>query len=304
MSGLKPYRYAVFFAALIIAFFCSDFKSMGNRPTKPLDFFKPNKIFVAAHRCGWRYAPENSVEALKKCIEDGVDIAEIDLKRTKDRQLIVLHDNTLDRSTTGKGNPEDYTLVEIKKMHIRDGSGHPTNCRIATLKEILTIAKDKIIIDVDKGIEFFDEANSLIDSMNMTSQIIFNVNDVPFESLMKKTETVNPNLWLIVIVSPSSRTTESIIKSYQSHPNTIVQTVFSTDTVSILQQIPTIKSRNPIWFNALWPEHNANHDDDIAVLKNKPDESWGWLIKHGATIIQTDRPKELLEYLKKRKLHQ
>ena len=52
-----------------------------------------------------------------------------------------------------------------------------------------------------------------------------------------------------------------------------------------------------IWLNSLWPSLNAGHDDDRAVEEEDPDGSWGWLLEQGATLIQTDRPAELIQYL-------
>ena len=60
-------------------------------------------IMVVAHRGDWRNAPENSIQAVLNCIEMGIEIVEIDIRMTKDSQLIVIHDKTLDRTTTGKG---------------------------------------------------------------------------------------------------------------------------------------------------------------------------------------------------------
>lgn len=263
---------------------------------------KNNEILVAAHRCSWRTAPENSIQALKDCIEMGVDIAEIDLKRTKDNQLIVMHDKTIDRTTTGKGKPEDYTLEEIKKLRLKAATGHPTRHTIPTFEEMLLAAKDKILVNIDKGYPYFEQAMEIVQRLNMTHQVIYNVeNDLPYDSLIVRHKGLDSQLYIMVVVNPSSPETDKIIDSYKSHKRTIIQTVFATDTVRILPRIPEIRKMNPVWFNALWPEHSAGHDDDIAVEENKPDETWGWLIKKGATIIQTDRPKELTKYIHKLK---
>ena len=61
------------------------------------------KVLVVAHRGDWRNAPENSLQAFQNCIAMGVDMIEIDLKMTKDNQLVIMHDNTIDRTTDGKG---------------------------------------------------------------------------------------------------------------------------------------------------------------------------------------------------------
>lgn len=60
------------------------------------------KVLVVAHRGDWRNAPENSLQAFQNCIAMGVDMIEIDLKMTKDNQLVIMHDNTIDRTTDGK----------------------------------------------------------------------------------------------------------------------------------------------------------------------------------------------------------
>ena len=77
-------------------------------------FDDTHSVLVVSHRADWRNAPENSLQAIKNCIAMGIDMVEIDLKKTKDGQLILLHDKTIDRTTTGKGKPEDYTLAELR----------------------------------------------------------------------------------------------------------------------------------------------------------------------------------------------
>ncbi|HMG07260.1 MAG TPA: hypothetical protein VK609_02060 [Mucilaginibacter sp.] len=57
-----------------------------------------------------------------------------------------------------------------------------------------------------------------------------------------------------------------------------------------------------IWINSLWPSLNGGHADDVAVDELNTKDSWDWLIAHSATMIQTDRPKELLAYLRKKSL--
>ena len=64
---------------------------------------------VVAHRGDWRYAPENSIAAIEHSIDVGVDVVELDLQMTKDSVLIVMHDGTLNRTTTGKGKVNEWT---------------------------------------------------------------------------------------------------------------------------------------------------------------------------------------------------
>ena len=63
-----------------------------------------DRVLVVSHRADWRNAPENSLQGIQNCIDMGVDMVEIDLKKTKDGHLVVMHDKTINRTMTGKGN--------------------------------------------------------------------------------------------------------------------------------------------------------------------------------------------------------
>ena len=68
-----------------------------------------DKVLVACHRGDWRNWPENSLAAIESVIGMGADIMELDLKLTKDSVLVVCHDRTIDRTTSGKGRVCDTT---------------------------------------------------------------------------------------------------------------------------------------------------------------------------------------------------
>src|SRR5690606_30766812 len=64
---------------------------------------RADDVMVVAHRACWKEAPENSVAAIQDCIEMGVDMVEIDVQATADGQLVLMHDDTVDRTTNGSG---------------------------------------------------------------------------------------------------------------------------------------------------------------------------------------------------------
>jgi len=93
-------------------------QSIGKSEQAPIEQLKelllqPSKtyVMVVAHRGDWRKFPENSIPAIQSCIAMGVDMVEIDLAMTKDSVLILMHDKTLDRTTTGKGKVSDHSLM-------------------------------------------------------------------------------------------------------------------------------------------------------------------------------------------------
>ena len=264
-----------------------------------------NHILISSHRGDWRNAPENSIQSLKNVIAMGVDICELDLKKTKDGHLVILHDNTIDRTMTGKGKPADFILPQLKEMWLKDGAGHKTQHKIPTFEEFTDVSKDKILLCIDKGFDYFDEAMDIVNKKNMASQIIMNVPGITLDSLKSLGfRNYTDDIMLNVIVSPRQPDLEKVIRSYTKRKRTIIHPTFATEKEYVVQLLPDIRERGlGLWLNALWPEHNANHHDDRAIEQNQPDETWGWLVNKGATIIQTDRPRELLDYLRKKKLH-
>ncbi|APH13561.1 glycerophosphoryl diester phosphodiesterase family protein [Clostridium sporogenes] len=104
-----------------------------------------------AHRGASSLAPENTLESFKKAIELKCDGIELDVHMTRDNQLIVIHDEFLDRTTNGTGSVRNLTLNEIKKL---DAGSHFSNkfkySKIPTLKEALDlIVPSNILLDVE-----------------------------------------------------------------------------------------------------------------------------------------------------------
>ena len=119
-------------------------------------------VMVVAHRGCWRMAPENSVLAIKECAGLGVDMVEIDVRRTRDGHLVVIHDETVDRTTDGKGKVQDLGLAQITALHLREGLGGDvaliTDHRIPTLEQALAAAKGRILINLDAKGDVRDQA--------------------------------------------------------------------------------------------------------------------------------------------------
>src|SRR5262245_32409234 len=105
----------------------------------------PRPIQVMAHRGMAMAAPENSRAAVAMCAEDFVEWAEIDVRLTKDGRHVVIHNDTLDATTDGRGRVADFTLEELEKLDA--GSWLPPSfcgSRLQTLAEVLDAAKGKV----------------------------------------------------------------------------------------------------------------------------------------------------------------
>lgn len=98
---------------------------------------KSQKIEIAAHRGDSASFSENTMPAFISAYDKGADYIELDLHQTKDGVIVVIHDSTLDRTTTGTGKVSEYTYEEIRKLDAGGGAYVPT------FEEVLALAKDK-----------------------------------------------------------------------------------------------------------------------------------------------------------------
>lgn len=106
-------------------------------------YLELKKIKVTGHRGAGILEPENTIRAIRKGIELGVDMVEIDVRITKDGKAAVIHDVTLDRTTNGRGKVSDFTLAELRKLDAGKGE------KIPTLDEVISVIKGKVILHVE-----------------------------------------------------------------------------------------------------------------------------------------------------------
>jgi glycerophosphoryl diester phosphodiesterase len=160
---------------LVILIFVSLSVLAKDRAEKLRDnlFNNPKYVTIVAHRGDWRSHPENSIPAFESCIEMGIDMIEIDVQRTKDGQLVLMHDRTVDRCTNGKGKIADMTYAEIQKLRLRpQHSASVARNHIPTLEEVLNLCKGKILINIDKGYDYFQQVYELMEKTGTTHQVI------------------------------------------------------------------------------------------------------------------------------------
>jgi glycerophosphoryl diester phosphodiesterase len=273
-----------------------------NSATILKDYLHNTNVLVVAHRGDWRNACENSILAIENAIEMGVDIIEIDLKKTADNELILMHDYTLNRTTTGKGFVKDHTLEEIKNLYLKDGAGHKTLFKVPTLREALLFAKGKVLINLDQSFEYFNAVLPILKETNTIDQIIIKGYNLPLIKVKEKLGTYYDSIQYMPIIKLGIKGYKDLFKEIEEYPFEGVEFTFVSDTISEVNKLHEFdKKGTRVWVNSLWAEHNSGHHDDRAL--KDPDNSYGWLISKGINIIQTDRPQLLLEYLRNKNLH-
>lgn len=262
-----------------------------------------SSVIVVAHRGDWRNFPENSLEAIDNAIKMGVDIVELDVKRTKDGELILMHDRTLDRTTTGKGLVSENTLSDIRKLNLRNGCNIRTIHKVPTLEEALLHAKGKIMINLDQADLYFDQIYELMKKTGTTKQIIMKGRK-PVAEVKKQFGSYLEDVIYMPIVDLDVAGAEKQIEAFIKDMSPVAfELLFVKDTNLIPKKLATtLNGRSLIWYNTLWDTMAGGHDDDMSL--QNPDSGYGYLIDIlGCRIIQTDRPAYLLDYLRKRKLH-
>ena len=107
-------------------------------------------LLIAGHRGGMvKGFPENSIATFENTLKHTPAFFEIDPRLTKDSVIVLMHDATLDRTTTGTGKLSDYTFEELKKLRLKDFEGNITGYSIPTLSEVIEWARGKTIINLD-----------------------------------------------------------------------------------------------------------------------------------------------------------
>jgi glycerophosphoryl diester phosphodiesterase len=94
----------------------------------------------AAHRGGAALWPENSLLAFRNALALGADFLELDVHLSRDGEVMVIHDATLDRTTDGSGPVRERTAAELRALHLKDGGGAPTAEPVPTLDEVVALA--------------------------------------------------------------------------------------------------------------------------------------------------------------------
>ena len=111
----------------------------------------PGKVWVMTHRSHTtdHSIPENSVAAVNAAIQAGADVIETDTHRTRDGQIVISHDESLDKHSNGSGSIPGLTLKEIKRCNLTDRDGNLTDEKVPTLEEFLLAARGKAYVNLD-----------------------------------------------------------------------------------------------------------------------------------------------------------
>ena len=258
-------------------------------------------VVVVSHRGDWRNYPENSIPAIESVIRMGVDMMELDLKMTKDSVLVLCHDWTLDRTTTGHGPVSDYTYEELLQFDLKRGHGIAIpGLKIPTLRQALEVCKDRITVNVDQGYEYYDQVLEIADELGVTDQLLIKGGHLWPEVQAKLAEHPHNLMYMPVVTLNGSEWSHTLFESYiiSEEPQMAYEICFDELNDEVRETLNRVlASGSKVWVNTIWASLCGGYDDDRAYDCGDPASVYNPILDLGTSIIQTDRPEFLIRYL-------
>jgi glycerophosphoryl diester phosphodiesterase len=236
-------------------------------------FPKTNHPFIIiAHRGFHVDTPENTIESLRKAIELGVDYVEVDIRTTLEGELVIMHDANLERTTDGKGRVSAISNIDFKNLKIKGTAISPP-----TFSSFLMEAKDKVNLYLDIKEADPEKIISLLDKYQMREKVVIYCSPQQVFQWKKLAPTIP------VIISPSSniKTPSEFEAFVLDSKASVLDGSIKTYSPEILQKLT--ENNIPVWLDTLGKDDNP--------------QSWEAAIMLNIKALQTDKPKELMEYL-------
>jgi len=143
-------------------------------------------IEVTGHRGAAGLEPENTLRSIRRAIDLGVDRVEIDVRVSKDNHLVVIHDETVDRTTNGHGYVKDLTFEELRSFDAGKGE------KIPTLEEALSLTRGKVILQIElKAQEAAEPTVELVERSRAEREVVITSF---MHDLLERVHELNPSL--------------------------------------------------------------------------------------------------------------
>ena len=242
-----------------------------------------NAFVVISHRGNHVAAQENTLAAFQNAINVGADYVEIDLRTSKDSQLVIMHDATVNRMTNGIGKVSDLTWAELKQLKVIE-KNHPEwpEQSIPLFSEVLKLCKGKINIYLDFKNADVNASYQALKKAGMQHSVIVYINAA---HQLVEWKRIAPQIPLMVSLPDSVQSAaqlNSFLDQYKIH---LLDGSYKEYTV---EMVNAAKAKNiPVW-------------PDIQSATEGP-EQWEKAINLGFTGLQTDHPEAMVNYLKNKK---
>ena len=259
--------------------------------------------FLAAHRgvCGAN-VPCNTLAAYKIALDQGADVVEIDVSKSKDGKFYAFHPGMEHVFLRSPRPIAEMTSEEVESLYLVNQDAVPTSYKVPTLAETLALLKDKAYINVDK---FWIDVPGITEEIRragVEKQVI--VKTGVDEKSLAAVKEYAPDFMFVPLVRHVDTVTDELLSKGINLIGAEILFDKETDPCISDEYIQSMHDKGLlIWINAIiYNERDvisAHHTDDIS-LTDSPDKGWGWLMDKGADFIQTDWLLMLKNYIDKR----
>ncbi|MEI4473525.1 glycerophosphodiester phosphodiesterase family protein [Frigidibacter sp. MR17.24] len=259
------------------------------------------RVAVVAHRGHWDAAPENSLAAIVAAAEAGCTVAEIDIRRTADGALVLMHDASCRRTTGHDLAPAAATLAELSALPLlaRDGGpgAAPTAQTVPTLAAALAVARGRIFLDLDlKDLSLAPEVIAAVRAAGAEDRVDLKARVETAEDCRRLAALqAESGIAMMAMARFTAATCAARLDALAAAPPFMVEASF--DDADLLPAICARLNRlgTAVWVNTLDCAHDCGLSDSAALAD--PDAVWGRLVRAGVSAIQTDAAPRLLAWL-------
>lgn len=256
-------------------------------------------IICIAHRGDWHSFPENSAEAINAAAE--YDAVSVDVRLTADGKPVLMADEKVDRmSVDGEGKSvsgkvSSFTLAQLKELYLRESNGgtdkKKTTCRIPELKEIYETAAGRTAVMLNVQENDFKTVYDYVEALGKLDETVFRINAKP-QKIIKLTRDLDG---------------VNVTGNYQGNiiflATSAVKKYFAANIYTI--EMGSTNGNGVLYDNFLMKRFVGSKRAMVSMVNGRcgkrADNETGWddLISRGYSVIETDFPAELTEYIRK-----
>jgi glycerophosphoryl diester phosphodiesterase len=247
-------------------------------------------VLIEAHRAvAGPGRPENSIPSIERAIEVGADWVEIDVALTKDGQLVLMHDRTLNRTTTLTGPVGDVTLAQLTEARLRDPEGAVTDLRVPTLEQALDAMAGRMLfrLDLKCGDACEERVYDMVLAKGLMDQAVIGA------SLRDRALATGLTDDQIIVVGDRIEQIGTVEKL-----PAFVDYIQVKDFDAAKPPLDLMAAFAPHVRMTAYPydDKRAGGHGDVRS-KTDPADGWGWLVQSGADVLLTDETEAVLAYL-------
>jgi len=257
---------------------------------------------VVAHRGCWGPAPENSIASLQACFELGVEGVEGDLRTTKDGVLVMLHDETLDRTTSLSGPLKSYTYDQIKGAMLRAGAGGEraplTREHIPAFAEFLRAARSHVFLLLHLKEPNFDQVYAEVSAAHARDRVIF-LPDVGSKPQLRAAHFLGHVAWIPFIWRCGTATTPTACYEHFGQAVHDYESLRPAAYFPVSDDATFLREAGRLARSGRVRLLESSNDDDLTT---DAAAIWGPLIDWHVSVILTNRPARVIQFLQARGL--